>query len=282
MPLQLITPPNAEPLHLNDALLHIKQDAGIDDAHILATIVAARKSAENQTWRQLIAARYKQVMDSFPGRGQFGVPWGTPFAVPGNAIVLDKAPVLQVESIHYLAMDGSIGTVSPSDYAVDYACEPCRITPLFGKIWPIPLPQIGAAWVTYLAGYAAPLRADTAADTLSVTTWQTLAVGDRVRFSNSGGTLPAPLLANTDYYVVAVPAAGTYQMATTAGGMVIDITEPGSGTSFIGEVPGDILTWMRMRVGALDVFREATVAMGRGKIESLPFVDGLLDSYTTW
>ena len=51
MPLQLLTPPAAEPLHLGDAIAHIKQDAGIDDAHILATIVAARKSVENRTWR---------------------------------------------------------------------------------------------------------------------------------------------------------------------------------------------------------------------------------------
>jgi len=282
MPLQLITPPSAEPLHLNDAILHIKQDAGIDDAHILATIVAARKSVESRTWRQLIAARYKQVMDSFPGIGQFGTPWGHTFTLPGNAILLDRAPVLQVESIQYLAMDGSTQTMPSSDYAVDTACEPCRITPVFGRIWPIPLPQIGAVWVTFIAGYAAPVTVDITANTISVRTWKTLLLGEEVRFSNSGGIPPSPLQINTDYYVVAVPSAGIYQVSESVGGPVIDITDPGIGSSFIGEVPGDLLAWMRMRVGSLDVFREDVVAMTRGSIENLPFVDGLFNDYATW
>jgi len=282
MPLQLITPPLAEPLHLNDAIAHIKQDAGIDDAHILATIVAARKSVESRTWRQLIAARYKQVMDSFPGIGQFGTPWGHPFTLPGNAILLDRAPVLQVESIQYLGMDGNVWTMASTDYTVDTACEPCRITPVFGKTWPIPLPQIGAIWVTFTAGFAAPLTVDVTANTISAKLWKTLLLGDEVRFSNSGGIPPSPLQINTDYYVVAAPATGTYQVSESVGGPAIDITDPGIGSSFIGEVPGDLLTWMRMRVGSLDVFREESIALSRGKIENLPFVDGLIDAYTTW
>ncbi len=282
MPLQLLSPPLAEPLHLYDAIAHIKQDAGIDDAHILATIVAARKAVENRTWRQLVAARYRQVMDSFPGIGQFGTPWGHPFTLPGNAILLDRAPVLHVESIQYLAMDGSTQTMTPTDYTVDYACEPCRITPVFGKIWPIPLPQIGAVWVTFSAGFASPIAADPTGDTVSVKLWRPLAVGDVVQFSNSGGIPPAPLQINTDYTLVSVLADGVFQVAMAAGSAAIDITDPGIGQSFIGEVPGDLLTWMRMRVGSLDVFREEAIAMSRGKIESLPFVDSLLDGYTTW
>lgn len=263
-------------------MAHIKQDAGIDDAHILATIVAARKAVENRTWRQLIAARYKQVMDSFPDIGQFGVPWGQTFSIPSNAILLDRAPVLQVESIQYLAMDGTIGTMAAVDYAVDYSCEPCRITPVFGKIWPIPLPQIGAVWVTFSVGFASPISADPTGDTISVKIWKTLMVGDEVHISNSGGIPPAPLQINTDYTIVSVLADGVYQVAASDGGAAIDITDTGTGQSFIGEVPGDLLTWMRMRVGSLDVFREEAIAMSRGKIENLPFVDGLIDSYTTW
>ena len=282
MPLQLLTPPAAEPLHLNDAIAHIKQDAGIDDAHILATIVAARKSVENRTWRQLVAARYRQVMDSFPGMGQFGTPRGHTFTLPGNAILLDRAPVLHVESIQYLAMDGSTQTMPAGDYTVDYACEPCRITPVFGKIWPIPLPQIGAAWVTFSAGFASPIVADPTADAVSVKIWRPLAVGDVVQFSNSGGIPPAPLQINTDYTLVSVLADGVFQVALEAGGAAIDITDRGIGQSFIGEVPGDIISWVRMRVGSLDVFREEAIAMSRGKIENLPFVDSLFDSYTTW
>jgi uncharacterized phiE125 gp8 family phage protein len=282
MALQLITPPAAEPIDLAEALLHIKQDAGIDDAHTQASIIAARKSAENRTWRQMVSARYKQVMDSFPGIGVFGVTWGEIYQVPRNAILLERLPVQVVESIQYIAMDGSTQTVDPTTYTVDYSTEPCRITPVFGKIWPIPMPQIGSVWVTYIAGFAAPLIADEAADTIRLKLWKALAIGDTARFSNSGGALPAPLQVDTDYYVVANPSADLYQVSATAGGAAIDLTNTGSGTSFIGEVPGDLRAWMRMRIGSLDDFRDEAIAMNRGKIEDLPFVDGLLDSYARW
>jgi len=282
MPLQVVTPPSAEPLHLNEALLHIKQDAGIDDAHITATVMAARKSAENRTWRQLVACRYKQVLDSFPGVGLFGVQWGKTFQTPRNAILLERVPVQVVESIKYTAMDGTTQTVDPATYTVDYSSEPCRITPVFGQIWPIPLPQIGAVWVTFIAGFAAPITVDATADTVAIGIWKALAIGDAVRLTNSGGVLPAPLQLATDYYVAAVPSAGVYQLSTTAGGAVIDITTVGTGNSFIGEVPADILEWIKLRIGSLDVFREEVIVMNRGKIEPLSFVDGLLDSYVTW
>ena len=42
-----------------------------------------------------------------------------------------------------------------AEYTVDTACEPARLTPVFGKIWPTTLPQIGAVSVTFDAGYGA-------------------------------------------------------------------------------------------------------------------------------
>lgn len=282
MALQLITPPAGEPLDLAEALLHIRQDEGIDDAHVQASIIAARKSAENRTWRQLIAARYKQTMDSFPGIGVFGVDWGKTYQMPRNAIALERLPLLAVESIQYIDMNGVTQTVDPSIYTVDDTTEPCRITPVFGQIWPIPRPQIASVWVTFIAGFASTITVDTTANTITPKLWKALAVGDTMRFTNSGGVLPAPLSVETDYYVVAAPSAGVYQISTTAGGAPIDITSTGSGTNFIGEVPGDILAWMKMRVGSLDQYREEAIAMNRGKIEDLPFIDSLLDSYARW
>jgi uncharacterized phiE125 gp8 family phage protein len=282
MALQLITPPSAEPIHLNDAITHIKQTSGVDDSHITASVIAARKSAENATWRQLVSARYKQVHDSFPGIGVFGVNWGHTYQIPKNAILLERLPVQLVESIQYIAMDGTTQTVDPSIYTVDYSTEPCRITPKFGQIWPIPLPQIGAVWVTFIAGFAAPITADATADTISISLWKTLSVGDAVRFTNSGGALPSPLKVQTDYYIAANPSAGVYQLSATSGGAVIDIADVGTGNSFIGEMPDDILAWIKLRIGSLDIFREEAIAMNRGKIETLPFVDSLLDSYARW
>jgi hypothetical protein len=57
---------------------------------------------------------------------------------------VSKAPVQSVVSIDYLDMGSAIQTMPASSYTVDTACEPARITPVFGQIWPICLPQIGA------------------------------------------------------------------------------------------------------------------------------------------
>ena len=108
------------------------------------------------------------------------------------------------------------------------------------------LPQIGAVEVTFDAGYAAPLSADAAADWIYVPGWKTLAVNDVVRLSNRDGALPAPLKANTDYYVKAVVSADKYQLAASAGGALLDLTDAGTGDSFIGVIPGGLIAWLRL------------------------------------
>jgi hypothetical protein len=84
------------------------------------------------------------VLDSFPGPSLMGVPAGLPFSLPGHAILLPKCPVQSVFAIRYLDMAGTTQTMPRADYTVDTACEPARVTPVFGSAWPVSLPQIGA------------------------------------------------------------------------------------------------------------------------------------------
>lgn len=202
MPMQLITPPAGEPVSLQEAKAHLRVDFDDDDGLIQALIAAARQAAETITNRQLMSARWKLVMDSFPGPSLMGVPAGQPFSLPGHAILIHKSPVLNVVSINYLDMAGVLQSMTASNYTVDAACEPARITPVFGQIWPIALPQIGAVSVTFDAGY-------------------------------------------------------------------------GAATS----VPEGIKSWIKLRVGSLYAHREEVAALSRGRIEPLPFVDGLLDPF---
>jgi hypothetical protein len=157
MPLQLVTPPAEEPVSLSDAKLHLRVDVSDDDALITALISAARQAAEMLTGRQIVTARWKLVLDSFPGPSLMGSfassTAGDPFSLPGHAILLPKSPVASVVSIQYLDMSGIWQTMPATDYTVDAACEPARITPVFGKIWPISLPQIASVAVTFDAGY---------------------------------------------------------------------------------------------------------------------------------
>lgn len=153
MPMQLITPPAAEPVSLAEAKLHLRVDFDEDDALIQALISAARQAAEMLTQRQLITARWRMVLDSFPGPSLMGVPAGQTFTLPGHAILLTKSPVASVVEICYLDLAGVSQFMPSAHYTVDKACEPARITPVFGQIWPVALPQIGAVSVTFDAGY---------------------------------------------------------------------------------------------------------------------------------
>ena len=202
MPLQLVTPAAEEPVSIIEAKLHLRVDFDEDDTLIAALISAARQAAETITGRQFTTARWKLVLDSFPGPSLMGVPAGQTFSLPGNAVLLSKSPVQSVVAIDYLDMGSVLRTLAPSAYTVDTACEPARITPVFAQAWPVSLPQIGAVSVTFDAGYGNAAH-----------------------------------------------------------------------------VPEGIKSWIKLRVGSLYAHREEMAVLSRGRIDPLPFVDGLLDPY---
>lgn len=270
MSLVSVTPPTAEPLDLADAKLHLRVGFSTDDSLIGAWISAARDFAENSTRKQLVTARWKQVLDQFPGYG------GS--RSPGAAIYLERGPVLQVVSVQYIDTQNVTQIVPTTTYTVDLASDPVRITPVFGQIWPVSIPQIGAVWVTFDAGFCAQITAS--GNNITVQGWPALAVGTAVRFSNSGGALPAPLKVRTDYFIQSVVSAGVYTVSTTSGGGVLTLTDTGSGSSYLGVVPEGITAWMRLRLAAMYENREELDQTGM--IKALPYADRLLDSYRTY
>lgn len=155
MSFTIITPAGAEPLTLSDVKYQIPwpQTDTTWDPWLTSAIIAARMFAENKTQKTFITSQILQVLDSFPGGAPGAVPWGRDFSLPPNAILCETAPVQSIESIQYLDMAGNVQTVDPSVYTYDLVSEPARITPVFGQIWPIPRPEIGAVRVTYIAGY---------------------------------------------------------------------------------------------------------------------------------
>jgi uncharacterized phiE125 gp8 family phage protein len=202
MPLQLVTRPAEEPVSLAEAKQHLRVDGGDDDLLIGSLITAARQAAETKTGRQLITARWKLVLDAFPGPLLMHSAKGASFSLPGHAILLAKCPVQAVVSIEYMDMNGATQVMPASDYVLDAACEPARLTPVFGKTWPPTLPQMGAVSVTFDAGYGAA-----------------------------------------------------------------------------SAVPEGLKSWIKLRVGSLYGHREEMSVLSRGRIDPLPFVDGLLDGF---
>lgn len=279
--LEIITPPACDPIHVLEARAHVKQDYSDDDAQLAVAVKAATAAVQTATRRQIVAARYRLTLDAFPGIGALGAPLAASYGLPDNALVIPWAPVVQVVSIQYLDMAGVLQTMPTTDYVVSEG-TPTRISPIFGRIWPIALPQIGSVRVNVDVGHVAKLTANATTNAVTVTGWKALAVGDAVRLSNSGGALPAPLAEDTDYYVQSVVAAGSqYTLAATSGGTAIDITDAGTGTHFLGTRPEGMISWAKLRIGALDMFRAEVPTDSHRSIATtpLPFVDGLLDPY---
>jgi hypothetical protein len=69
----------------------------------------------------------------------------------------------------------------------------------------------------------------TATDVFTSASAHGLQVNDMVRFTSTT-TLPAPLVAGTDYYVKTVPSTTTFTISATKGGATLDITTTGTGT----------------------------------------------------
>jgi uncharacterized phiE125 gp8 family phage protein len=187
MGLVLVTPPSGEPVVLADVKLNSRVIDSTDDTLFPLLISTARRYAESYTGRSFFTQTWKLVLDCFPD----------------CPIQLEKGDVQSVASITYMAMDGTQQTMPTTDYVVDTSSAIARITPVFGKIWPIPMPQMGSVQVTYVAGY---------------------------------------------------------------------------GTS-AASVPEGIRQWIQMRVATLYENREEVAILSKGKLEPLPFVDGLLDPY---
>ena len=278
MPLQILQEPAAEPLSLFDAKLHLRVDIPDDDALISALISSVRQYAETITRRAFIQQTWRYVIDSFPGPTLTGVPWGKTFTLPQHAIEIEKSRVQQVTAINYLDMSGNPQVMPAAQYVVDYSSEPCRITPVFGQIWPIPLPQIGACNVQFVAGYAAPVTFS--GNTMAVQgAWRSYVVNDAVQLSNVGGLLPAALAPNINYFIQSVVSPGIYTLSASPGGPAISLTDAGSGTSLVGVVPEGIKSWMKIRINTLYEQRSDVAILDRGKVEPLPYVDRLLDPY---
>ncbi|MBK3333551.1 phage head-tail connector protein [Burkholderia pseudomallei] len=282
MPDILLQRPIGEPVSLDFVKTFVRETSTVQDSVLRLLIGAARAAAESRTRQQCLHARYRLVIDKFPMAG-IGTP--LPFVDlvndPGFSVRLPHSPLVDVVQVQYLDMSGATQTVDPSLYTVNSSLTPGIVALQFGKVWPIPLPQIAAVWIDYDAGYASPFAVvNQAAGSIRVNGPVTWRVGDTVSFYNAGaGALPAPLAEETPY-LVASAASGVYTFTDLAGNAVT-FTDGGTDQNFIGVVPAGIRQWICLRVGSMYENREEVAILNRGKVEELPFVDSLLWPYMT-
>lgn len=197
MGLQQLEEPAQEPITLAQAKNHLRLDNGLtaDDDLIQLLISTARREAEALTDRSFITQRWRLTLDGFYRREN------------PCTIELDRGLVQSVDRIGYLDMARQLQAIDLTPgatiVATDFSRLPARLTPIFGEVWPIAIPEIGVVEIDYTAGY-----------------------GD----------------------------------------------DP-------DDVPAGIRQWILMRVATMYDHREEVELVARGKIEQIPFVNGLLDPY---
>lgn len=169
MGFQLLTPPAAEPVSVAELATHLRIAAGDLDPDtqslLSAYLVAAREWCETFTQRAFITQKWRMYLDAFPGyidQRLGGRPVSSPVAIGATsymagirwAIVPPFSPVQSIDSVNFLDANGNTVTmVSGTDYLTDIISNPARVTPQFGKFWPISRISMNSVWVDWTTGF---------------------------------------------------------------------------------------------------------------------------------
>lgn len=150
------TQPGAAALDLTTVKANLRVDDASEDATISALMAAAQAMVEGPTGcgRALKTSTWVLSLDGWPAQ-----------------IDLELGPVASVTSLTYLDLAGVRQTLAGTEYLVDLTARPARITPTWGKFWPVTREQPGSVQVTYVAGAATVPPDLTAAMTLLVAHW---------------------------------------------------------------------------------------------------------------
>lgn len=138
MTTQLITPPAALAVSLDDAKANLRVDGADMDDLITAWLEGITAHAEHYMGRSIINQTWRLTLDAFP-----------------DALKLYNPPIVSVSSVKYYDEDNTLQTLDPADYALDNASEPGYIVPAPDVDWPDTYDKINAVIVEYVAGYGA-------------------------------------------------------------------------------------------------------------------------------
>lgn len=139
MAIRILEGSQAEPISLIEAKAHLRVDDTADDTLIDGLIRAAREYCETLQGRALMVQTIQMVLDQVPGRS---------FEIP-------LPPLVSVRSIEVAYEDGTTAMVPASDYLVDTASQPGRVSLKRDADWPAEkeYAELNAFSVTFEAGY---------------------------------------------------------------------------------------------------------------------------------
>jgi uncharacterized phiE125 gp8 family phage protein len=231
--------PVVSPVSLAEAKMHLGiEDDDTQDTLLSRMIAAATDSVQAVSGRQLVVASFELALDEFP-----------------LSIELPRPPLVAVDSVSYVDVNGAAQVLATSEYTVDTAGTCGLVYAAYDKSWPSTRSYPNAVTVAFTAGHAARVAVDFAESEFTVS-GRDVAEDEALTFSNSGGALPAPLEAGATYYAIDVDGS-TFQVSETEGGAAVTLTRGGSGTHFIGAVPPQLMTAINLLVAHWWENREA-------------------------
>lgn len=141
MGLKVVTAPSTEPVTLTQAKLHCRVTGSDEDDLITQLIVAARQNAEQITGRSLAEQTLALYLDAWP---QY------------DDIELLRPPVTSISSVQYYDTDGTLQTITSTNYALDDKRDQDVhwLLPAEDYTWPDANDVANAIIVTYAAGYS--------------------------------------------------------------------------------------------------------------------------------
>lgn len=139
----LVTPPNTEPLTLEEVKAHLRVEVPNDDTLIVIYIAAARQWCESFTRRAFMPQTWDVYLDGFPE----------------DEIEIPLSPVASVTYVKYIDGNGVTQTLADgTDYTTSISTGPSAgrttIEPYFDTSFPTPRDQPDSVWYRYVAGYA--------------------------------------------------------------------------------------------------------------------------------
>lgn len=135
----IVTAATSDPMTLAEAKAYCQVTGDADNALLASFIPAATDYVQRLMGLQLLTTTLKNTWDDFD-----------------YELRLDRSPVASVNSVKYYDVDGTLTTISSSNYWADVNARPPRIIPASGYAWPtVQDCRPAAVEVEYVAGYTA-------------------------------------------------------------------------------------------------------------------------------
>ena len=135
-----MTPPAVEPVTLDEAKAHLREDTADEDALIMRLVTAAREEAERHTGCAFITQSWTLWRDAWPENAV-------------RALSIPRPPLISVSSVAVYDRSGAQNVLSNDLYIVDSVGAPGRVVLKSTTVLSADLREVNAIAVAFDAGY---------------------------------------------------------------------------------------------------------------------------------